>query len=153
MSQKQRPVLLTPELDPAQPLPPPSRSALDEGRFRVAEALERPEAMREAMASGRIRALNPETAGGVLGGREQPPAVSVAPAPSPAPAPVAPVSSRTDEEVSLSTKVPLYVLKQLRRRYAESGVTIRNQILLALRCDGFQVEDADITDERKRPRR
>ena len=44
-------------------------------------------------------------------------------------------------------------MQQLRRRYAETGVTIRNQILLALRRDGLEIEDDDIQDERKRPRR
>jgi hypothetical protein len=67
--------------------------------------------------------------------------------------PLEPVTGRTDEEVALSTKVPLYVLKQLRRRYAENGVTIRNQILLALRAVGLEIDDRDITDERKRARR
>jgi hypothetical protein len=37
----------------------------------------------------------------------------------------------------------------LRRRYAESGVTIRNQILFALRLAGIEVRNEDITDERK----
>jgi hypothetical protein len=49
--------------------------------------------------------------------------------------------------------VPECVMQQLRRRYAETGVTIRNQILLALRRDGLEIEDDDIQDERKRPRR
>jgi hypothetical protein len=31
-------------------------------------------------------------------------------------------------------------------------VTIRNQILLALKKDGIEVEDDDLQDERKRPR-
>ena len=44
-------------------------------------------------------------------------------------------------------------MQQLRRRYAETGVTIRNQILLALRRDGLEIEDDDIQDERKRARR
>ena len=41
-------------------------------------------------------------------------------------------------------------MQQLRRRYAETGVTIRNQILFALRKDGLEIEDDDIQDERKR---
>ena len=44
-------------------------------------------------------------------------------------------------------------MQQLRRRYAETGVTIRNQILLALRRDELEIEDDDIQDERKRARR
>jgi hypothetical protein len=41
-------------------------------------------------------------------------------------------------------------MQQLRRRYAETGVTIRNQILFALRKDGLEIGDDDIQDERKR---
>ena len=58
-------------------------------------------------------------------------------------------SRRTAPEVALSTKVPDYVLRQLRRRYAESGMTIRNQILFALRLAGIDVHNEDLHDERK----
>ncbi len=44
-------------------------------------------------------------------------------------------------------------MQQLRRRYAETGVTIRNQILLALRKDGIEVKADDLLDERKRSQR
>ncbi len=44
------------------------------------------------------------------------------------------------------------VLQQLRRRYSETGVTIRNQILIALRKEGLEIDDADMQDERKRSR-
>ena len=44
-------------------------------------------------------------------------------------------------------------MQQLRRRYAETGTTIRNQILIALRREGLEVYEDDIQDERKRPRR
>jgi hypothetical protein len=63
-----------------------------------------------------------------------------------------PASRRTAPEVALSTKVPDYVLRQLRRRYAESGITIRNQVLFALRLAGVEVRDEDLLDERKRGR-
>ena len=72
------------------------------------------------------------------------------------PAPLAPIDEparRRSPEVSLSTKAPEYVMQQLRRRYADSGVTIRNRILLALRKDGLEIDDDDLQDERKRPRR
>jgi hypothetical protein len=59
---------------------------------------------------------------------------------------------RRSPETSLSTKVPEYVMQQLRRRYADTGITIRNQILLALRGDGLTVEEDDLQDERKRRR-
>ena len=99
--------------------------------------MERPEALREAVAAGRIRAINADTGGGIFGGE----------------ADAVPPRRRTAPEVALSTKVPDYVLKQLRLRYAESGTTIRNQILLALRLAGIEVDDRDVTDERKHPRR
>ena len=60
---------------------------------------------------------------------------------------------RRSPESSLSTKVPESVMQQLRRRYAETGVTIRNQILIALRKEGLEINEDDIQDERKRPRR
>ena len=131
-----RPVLQPPELGSSPPLPRVPRPGPDDPRFRVAEALERPEALREAMATGRVRTINTDTAGAIFGKE-----VDTA------------LPRRTAPEVALSTKVPNYVVKQLRLRYAESGTTIRNQILLALRLAGIEVDDRDVTDERKRPRR
>jgi hypothetical protein len=131
MQTTRRPGLTPPVIEPA----PRPRVAADDPRFAVAESLERPEVIREAVATGRVRAINTETATGLL-----------------APHLPARVSRRTAPEVALSTKVPDYVLRQLRRRYAESGVTIRNQILFALRLAGVEVRDPDITDERKRGR-
>ena len=64
-----------------------------------------------------------------------------------------PPPRRRSPETSLSTKVPASVVQQLRRRYADTGITIRNQILIALRKDGLKVDEDDIQDERKRPRR
>ena len=64
-----------------------------------------------------------------------------------------PPPRRRSPETSLSTKVPESVMQQLRRRYADTGITIRNQILIALRKDGLEVDEDDIQDERKRPRR
>lgn len=136
MTTPRRPGLSVPALAPDQPRT--VRIAADDPRFAVAESLERPEAIRDALAAGRVRAINAETAGSLLG-----------------PAPVAearPASRRTAPEVALSTKVPDYVLRQLRRRYAESGITIRNQILFALRLAGLEVRDADLHDERRRGR-
>jgi hypothetical protein len=129
-----RPGLQLPDI--AQPRP--ARTAPDDPRFAVAETLERPEAIREAVASGRVRAINAETGGELL---------AAPPAPEAGRA-----SRRTAPEVALSTKVPDYVLRQLRRRYAESGITIRNQVLFALRLAGVEVRDADILDERRRGR-
>lgn len=133
-----RPGLQLPVLEPAL-APRAARTAPDDPRFGVAESLERPDAVREAVASGRVRAINAETGAGLL---TPPPA-----APEPRP-----VSRRTAPEVALSTKVPDYVLRQLRRRYAESGITIRNQVLFALRLAGVEVRDDDLLDERKRQR-
>jgi hypothetical protein len=137
-----RPGLQLPELAPAL-APRAPRTAPDDPRFEVAESLERPEAVREAVASGRVRAINAETGAGLL----------AAPAATPhAVAGPRPASRRTAPEVALSTKVPDYVLRQLRRRYAESGITIRNQVLFALRLAGVEVRDEDLLDERKRQR-
>lgn len=131
-----RPGLQMPRLEPGlAPRTPP-----DDPRFGLAESLERPEAVREAVAAGRVRAINAETGAGLL-------------APAPPPTPEArPPSRRTAPEVALSTKVPDYVLRQLRRRYAESGITIRNQVLFALRLAGIEVRDDDLFDERRRGR-
>ena len=137
---QRRPGLVAPMLDAAVPRGP--RVAADDPRFAVAESLERPEAIREAVAAGRVRAINAETAAPLLA-----PAPAVQPAASPPPRAA---SRRTAPEVALSTKVPDYVLRQLRRRYAESGITIRNQLLFALRLAGIEVRDADLLDERKR---
>ncbi len=138
MSQKRPELQKRPDLqlpDIAQPRP--TRTAPDDPRFSVAETLERPEAIREAVASGRVRAINAETGGELLAA----PAVESRAA-----------TRRTAPEVALSTKVPDYVLRQLRRRYAESGITIRNQVLFGLRLAGVEVRDADLLDERKRGR-
>ena len=64
-----------------------------------------------------------------------------------------PTPRRRAAETSLSTKVPEYVMQQLRLRYAEAGITIRNQILIALRKEGLKINEDDIQDERKRPRK
>lgn len=132
---QRRPGLVAPMLDAAVPRGP--RVAADDPRFALAESLERPEAIREAVAAGRVRAINAETAAPLL-------------ASAPAAPPPRAASRRTAPEVALSTKVPDYVLRQLRRRYAESGITIRNQLLFALRLAGIEVRDADLLDERKR---
>lgn len=144
MTTPRRPGLQVPALGPD--LARPARLDADDPRFAVAERLERPEAIREALASGRVRAINAETGGGLIA--PSAPAASAAAGEGRGPA----ASRRTAPEVALSTKVPDYVLRQLRRRYAESGITIRNQILFALRLAGIEVRDADLLDERKRGR-
>jgi hypothetical protein len=126
-----------------------ARLAADDPRFRLAETLERPEAVREAVASGRVRAINAETGSGLLA---PPPPQPRQPVPTAGQGGAA-ASRRTAPEVALSTKVPDYVLRQLRRRYAESGITIRNQLLFALRLGGIEVRDDDLLDERKRDRK
>jgi hypothetical protein len=120
-----RPQLEAPDLSPA---PRPPKTAPDDPRFAAAEHLETHAALLQGVQEGRVRVVNPDTA---------------PPGPEPAP-------RRRSPETSLSTKVPEYVMQQLRRRYAESGETIRNQILLALRKDGLTIADDDILDERKR---
>jgi len=132
-----RPGLTLPPLDDATA----RRTSPDDPRFGLAARLERPEAVREAVASGRVRAINAETGVGLI-----------APHATAQAQEARPPSRRTAPEVALSTKVPDYVLRQLRRRYAESGITIRNQVLFALRLAGVEVRDEDLRDERKRQR-
>lgn len=126
-----RPVLQAPDLG-SRPTPVPT-SAHDP-RFSAAEVLETQEALERGLRSGAVRVVNPETAPAAK--RAEPGLVT----------------SGRSPEISLSTKAPEYVLQQLRRRYAETGVTIRNQLLLALRKDGIEVLEADLHDERKRQR-
>ncbi len=112
---------------PRPALQPPDlslgRNLPKDDRFEQAASLETPEAVGRRVASGSVRVLNQDT--------------------------LRPEASRSPE-LSLSTKVPVYLMKQLRLRSAAQGVTIRNLLLLALQAQGFTVEDEDITDERKR---
>lgn len=128
-----RPNLQVPDLDQ---LTAPRPTSVNDPRFSAAEALETPEALERGLRNGNVRVVNPET-------------VPQQHTRSEAAAPV----SRRSPEISLSTKAPEYVMQQLRRRYAETGVTIRNQILLALRKDGIEVKADDLLDERKRSQR
>lgn len=113
----------------------PPRVAADDPRFAAAAQLETHDAYVRGVQEGRVRVLNPDTL---------PPAPDESERLLP---------RRRSLETSLSTKVPEYVMQQLRLRYAETGTTIRNQILIALRKDGLEISDEDIQDERKRPRR
>jgi len=132
-----RPQLQPPDLSPparhSGSAPPPI--AADDPRFAAAAELETHEAYLRGVQEGRVRVVNPDTVPPRPDERAQPPA------------------KRRSPETSLSTKVPQSVMQQLRRRYAETGVTIRNQILIALRKEGLEIDDDDIQDERKRSRR
>jgi len=132
-----RPNLEPPDLSP--PLRQPGntlpRIAADDPRFAAAAQLETHDAYIRGVQEGRVRVVNPDTLPRRPEERDQPP------------------PRRRSQETSLSTKVPKSVMQQLRRRYAETGVTIRNQILIALRKEGLEINDDDIQDERKRPRR
>jgi hypothetical protein len=132
-----RPELQAPDLSPS-PKPsastPPPVSA-DDPRFAAAAQLETHDAYVRGVQDGRVRVINPDTLP-----RQPEEEDHTSP-------------RRRSPETSLSTKVPEYVMHQLRLRYAETGVTIRNQILIALRKDGLEIGDDDIQDERKRPRK
>ena len=131
-----------PQLQPPDLSPParhsssaPPRIAADDPRFTAAAELETHDAYLRGVQEGRVRVVNPDTVPPRLEERAQPPV------------------KRRSPETSLSTKVPQSVLQQLRRRYAETGVTIRNQILIALRKEGLEIGDDDMQDERKRSKR
>lgn len=127
MSKKERPALepvdLTPSNTPATPL---RRTASDDPRFAAASELESHAGLARRIESGNVKVLNRDT--------------------MPAP------KARWKQEHSVTAKMPSYVLKQLRQRYADTGITIRNQLLTALKNDGIEVNPDDITDDRKRGR-
>jgi hypothetical protein len=131
-----RPQLQAPDLSPrAKHTSEPPRVAADDPRFAAAAQFETHDAYVRGVQEGRVRVVNPDTLPRRPDERGRPP------------------PRRRSLETSLSTKVPEYVMQQLRRRYAETGTTIRNQILIALRREGLEVNEDDIQDERKRPRR
>jgi hypothetical protein len=135
-----RPQLQAPDLSPPLIIesgPKPRATDPDDPRFAGAQQFETHDNFVEGVRKGRVRVSNLDTI------PERPADPQLAPT----------AARRRSPEVSLSTKVPETVLQQLRRRYADNGVTIRNQILLALRKDGLEVADDDLQDERKRPRR
>jgi hypothetical protein len=138
MASKPRPLLQAPDLtEPTSSdsgaIPP--RTDPNDTRFSGAEQFESQEALLRGVQKGSVRALNPETMPRYLTPVQRPP-----------PKPRAP-------EVSLSTKVPESVMRELRRRYADTGLTIRVQVLMALREQGFEIEEHELQDDRKHPRR
>jgi hypothetical protein len=132
-----RPQLQAPDLSPParHNNSAPPRIAADDPRFTAAAELETHDAYLRGVQEGRVRVVNPDTVPLRSEERAQPQA------------------KRRSPETSLSTKVPQSVLQQLRRHYAETGVTIRNQILIALRKEGLEIDDDDMQDERKGSRR
>jgi hypothetical protein len=132
-----RPQLQAPDLSPPvrEPGNAPPRVAADDPRFAAAAQLETHDAYVRGVQEGRVRVVNPDTLPRLPDEREELP------------------PRRRSPETSLSTKVPESVMQQLRRRYAETGITIRNQVLIALRKEGLEINEDDIQDERKRPRR
>jgi len=131
-----RPALQAPNISgaPGRRLGVPATSASDP-RFAAAETLEDPTTLSRRVRERTVRVLNPDT-------------LQQAAMPTETPALESP--RRRGPELSLSTKIPGYVMQQLRVRSAETGVTIRNLLLLALRREGLEVDEDDIQDERKR---
>ena len=133
MAKNQRPMLQAPVLSgipgrlASEPIP------ATDPRYAAAEALESSDIVHRRVQEGSVRVLNTDTAP-----RNEAP-------PNPVPA-----ARRRSPELSLSTKVPEYVMQQLRMRSAERGVTIRNLLLLALRREGLEIDEDDMQDERKR---
>ena len=136
-TRNRRPELEPPDLSPStrESSRTPLRINADDPRFAAAAQLETHDAYVRGVQEGRVRVVNPDTL------PRRPDEQDEAP------------PRRRSPESSLSTKVPESVMQQLRRRYAETGVTIRNQILIALRKEGLEINEDDIQDERKRPRR
>jgi hypothetical protein len=138
-SSKTRPLLQAPDLSPTVPdalRPPPTDP--NDSRFAGAQQFETTEALLRGVQNGSVRTINPETM----------PRSGTVDSNLPAEPP-----RRRSPEVSLSTRIPEYVMRELRRRYADTGVTIRVQVLQALMGKGFEIEEEDLQDERKRPRR
>jgi hypothetical protein len=132
-----RPLLQAPDLSvlPGRSLP---KTITDDSRFKSAEALEEPEALARRVQDGSVRVINTDT---VLPAK---PASVGTPEPPKAPA------YQRGPETTLSTKVPDYVLRELKITAAQKGTTIRNLLLEALKKDGFKIKDEDIQDDRKR---
>ena len=132
-SPKARPLLQAPDVSltahPDAPTPP--RTDPNDSRFTGAEQFETHEALLRGVKNGSVRTINPETM----------------------PRSEAEPTRQRSPEVSLSTRIPVSVMRELRRRYAETGVTIRVQVLQALIGKGFEVDENDLQDERKHPRR
>ena len=129
MSRSERPALNEPDLaNLVGRLPTTSQT---DSRFDAAAALEDPDALSKRVREGTVRVLNTDT------NRPYEPATQEQ-------------GRRRGPEPSLSTKVPDYVMRQLKVRSAERGITIRNLLLLALREAGLEIDDEDIRDERKR---
>jgi hypothetical protein len=137
---KTRPLLQAPDLSPAVPSSTslPLRTDPNDSRFAGAEQFETREALLRGVKNGSVRTLNPETMPRAVGAEANPPVE---------------LPRRRSPELSLSTKVPENVMRELRHRYADTGVTIRVQVLLALKAQGFEINEDDLQDERKHPRR
>ena len=134
MAKSARPILQLPDLSSLPGKPLSLTTQADDARYAAAEALESDSGLSKRVQDGSVRVLNTETTrtNHVLA---EPLALGV---------------RRRGLELSLSTKVPDYVMQQLRMRSAERGITIRNLLLLALRREGLEIEEDDIQDERKR---
>ena len=53
-------------------------------------------------------------------------------------------------DVPIGIQGPAYVRQQLRHRYAVEGVTIRAQLLRALKSAGYEIREEDIGDDRRK---
>ena len=137
MAKAARPTLHAPDISNIPGRPSAPATPVADPRFAVAETLEDPAALTRRVREGSVRVLNPDT-------------IQQATGPAGVPVPVPGPTRRRGPELSLSTKVPEYVMHQLRVRSAEKGVTIRNLLLLALRREGLEIDDDDVYDERKR---
>jgi hypothetical protein len=130
-----RPALQAPELTslPGRSLP---KILTDDNRFLAAAALEQPEALARRVQEGSVRVINTDT---------------LQPAPAPQAAELQKETAyKRGPETTLSTKIPDYVMRQLKITAAQRETTIRNLLLDALKRDGFEIKNEDIQDDRKR---
>jgi hypothetical protein len=134
MAKGARPALQAPEISTLHRLAAVPATSASDPRFATAETLEDPANLQRRVKEGSVRVLNPDT---IQQGQPTEPDPRTPP-------------RRRGPELALSTKVPDYVMQQLRIRSAQKGLTIRNLLLLALRREGLEIDDADIQDDRKR---
>ena len=65
---------------------------------------------------------------------------------------VTPVAVASEPEHPLTVRIPQYVAKALRLRYAETGKSQRTLVLEALKASGIKVHDEDLLERKRGPK-